>query len=126
MQYTAWAQAAGAGEPGADALAALEGKVDGLERSMRRLLAMLERTTEYVGDVVAGKQEANSEMARMVADALAAVPRAAPEQFDTLFNNSLQDLLMVLYLSNLTRTQLAITDHLSLRISEQVAANKPQ
>ena len=120
------AQAAGAGEPGADALAALEGKVDGLERSMRRLLAMLERTTEYVGDVVAGKQEANSEMARMVADALAAVPRAAPEQFDTLFNNSLQDLLMVLYLSNLTRTQLAITDHLSLRISEQVAANKPQ
>ena len=33
------------------------------------------------------------------------------------FNNSLQDLLMVVYLSNLTRTQLAITDHLSLQMA---------
>ena len=78
------------------------------------------------GDVVAGKETPDSETARAVADALAAVPRAAPEQFDKVFNDNLQDLLMVLYLSNLTRSQLAITDHLSLRMSERVAANKPQ
>lgn len=115
-----------AGEPGAAGLAEMESKVDGLERSMRRLVEMLERTTAYVGDVVAGKETPDSETARAVADALAAVPRAAPEQFDKVFNDNLQDLLMVLYLSNLTRSQLAITDHLSLRMSERVAANKPQ
>ena len=47
----------------------------------------------------------------------AAVPRVRPEAFDRAFNNSLQDLLMVVYLSNLTRTQLAITDHLSLQMA---------
>ena len=84
---------------------------------MGRLLDMLERVNGYVADVVAGKAAPDSAIAREIAAALAAVPRVRPEAFDRAFNSSLQDLLMVVYLSNLTRTQLAITDHLSLQMA---------
>ena len=36
-----------------------------------------------------------------------------PEQFEKMFNNSLQDLLMVVYLANLTRTQVTLQEKLN-------------
>lgn len=48
-----------------------------------------------------------------MADTLAAVPRMRPEAFNRLFDDNLQDLLMVSYLSSLTRTQLAIAEKLA-------------
>lgn len=48
-----------------------------------------------------------------LADTLAAVPRMRPETFNRLFDDNLQDLLMVSYLSSLTRTQLAIAEKLA-------------
>jgi len=107
-------QAAAAGT----GIAHLEGKVDALERSMGRLLDMLERASGYVANVVDGKATPDNTIARQIADTLAAVPRVRAEAFDKMFSNSLQDLLMVVYLSNLTRTQLAITDHLSLQMAQ--------
>lgn len=50
-----------------------------------------------------------------LADTLAAVPRMRPEAFNRLFDDNLQDLLMVSYLSSLTRTQLAIAEKLVVR-----------
>ena len=38
--------------------------------------------------------------------------RSYPEVFDKMFNDNLQDLLMVMYLSNLTKTQLTIAEKL--------------
>lgn len=51
--------------------------------------------------------------APQLADTLAAVPRMRPEAFNRLFDDNLQDLLMVSYLSSLTRTQLAIAEKLA-------------
>lgn len=51
--------------------------------------------------------------ALQLADTLAAVPRMRPEAFNRLFDDNLQDLLMVSYLSSLTRTQLAIAEKLA-------------
>lgn len=48
-----------------------------------------------------------------LADTLAAVPRMRPEAFNRLFDDNLQDLLMVSYLSSLTRTQLVIAEKLA-------------
>lgn len=45
--------------------------------------------------------------------AAAAVPSVDPRVFDKMFNDSLQDLLMIVYLSQLTRTQLAIAEKLT-------------
>ena len=91
----------------------LDSGTQNLERSMKRLLGMLETTSDYVEKVKAGGVDANSDIGREIATALAAIPRIRPEVFDQVFNSSLQDLLMVVYLSNLTRAQLAIAQKLN-------------
>merc|ERR1712224_511997 len=81
--------------------------------SMEKLYNLLETWADYVDSVVEGKNIPDAEVGRKVADALATVPRIRPEVFDKLFNDSLQDLLMVTYLSNITQTQLSIAEKLN-------------
>jgi len=85
----------------------------GLQCSMEKLLSMLETASEYIGKVVDGEVEADDAIGRQIADTLSSVPRIRPEMFDKMFNDSLQDLLMVTYLSNITRTQLTISEKLN-------------
>ena len=82
------------------------------ERPVGPLLEMLETASTYVDEVVDGKKQPEDIIGREIAATLAAVPRVRPEVFDRVFNDSLQDLLMATYLSNLTRTQLAIASKL--------------
>jgi len=84
-----------------------------LELSVKRLLSMLETCSEYVDKVVSGEIPADNELGRDISECLKAVPRIRPEAFDKMFNDSLQDLLMVTYLSNITKTQLTITEKLN-------------
>lgn len=81
--------------------------------SMEKLYSFLETATNYVDSVIEGKVTPDPELGRQVANALASVPRIRPEVFDKLFNDSLQDLLMVTYLSNITRTQLSVAEKLN-------------
>eukprot|EP00531_Pseudo-nitzschia_arenysensis_P002433 CAMPEP_0116117354 /NCGR_PEP_ID=MMETSP0329-20121206/1525_1 /TAXON_ID=697910 /ORGANISM="Pseudo-nitzschia arenysensis, Strain B593" /LENGTH=305 /DNA_ID=CAMNT_0003610907 /DNA_START=112 /DNA_END=1029 /DNA_ORIENTATION=+ len=81
--------------------------------SMEKLYKLLETASEYVDSVIDGKTSPDAEVGRQVADTLASVPRIRPEVFDKLFNDSLQDLLMVTYLSNITQTQLSIAEKLN-------------
>jgi translation initiation factor 3 subunit F len=86
---------------------------DELQVSMEKLHSLLDQTLGYVDQVVAGKLPPDSEVGRKLADSLASVPRVRPEVFDRLFQDSLQDLLMVTYLSSITRTQLTIAEKLN-------------
>jgi len=90
-----------------------EASDNALQVSMEKLYELLDNTLQYVDSVVEGKTEADAEKGRQIADTLATVPRVRPEIFDKLFHDSLQDLLMVTYLSNLTRTQLEIAEKLN-------------
>ena len=76
----------------------------GLDASVQRLHAMLELAHGYADGVVEGRLKANNAIGRFLADTVAAVPRLSREAFDKLFNDSVQDVLLVMYLSNLTRT----------------------
>mmetsp|Transcript_13393 Transcript_13393/g.38562 ORF Transcript_13393/g.38562 Transcript_13393/m.38562 type:complete len:335 (+) Transcript_13393:138-1142(+) len=86
---------------------------DQLEISMEKLFERLETTAAYVDSVVDGTTTANAEVGRQIANTLASVPSVRPEVLDNLFNDSLQDLLMVTYLSKITKTQLTIADKLN-------------
>jgi translation initiation factor 3 subunit F len=97
----------------AEKQAAAEDQKDPLLTSMQKLYDLLEKTSSYVDSVVDGTTPADPEMGREVADTLAAVPRIRPEVFDQLFNDSLQDLLMVEYLSSITRTQVTVAEKLN-------------
>ncbi|CAI7771678.1 unnamed protein product [Closterium sp. NIES-53] len=91
----------------------LPADMEGLEATMGRLQGMVDGALGYATDVVEGKREADNEVGRALWDAVAAVPRISSEAFDRLFNNSVQDVLLVLYLANLTRAQLALADKLN-------------
>ena len=81
-----------------------------LERPARAL--SFKKFPEVRKNGVAGDTPADEKLGRYIADALAVVPRIRPEVFDKIFNGHLQDLLMVSYLSNLTKTQLDIATKL--------------
>jgi translation initiation factor 3 subunit F len=83
-----------------------------LEASAGELVRMLDLVANYAEAVGEGKAEAKQEVGQRLGAMLAAIPSLAPGDFATWFNNSLQDMLMVVYLSNLTRAQLQVAEKL--------------
>lgn len=88
--------------------------LEGLETSMRRLKGLLDSTLSYVDDVVAGKAPADEALGREIADTLAAVPAVDPAAFEATFSSSVQDLLMVSYLAQITSAQCKLAERLHL------------
>lgn len=92
-----------------------------LESSIKRLGDLLQRAEEYVKGVLEGKEKEDAVIGRKLFDALSAIPKIEAQAFEKMLNNSLTDLLMVVYLSNLTRVQIAIAEKLqSLPVTAQV------
>jgi len=86
--------------------------LENVEVAVERLIGLIDTVYDYVGKVLDGKIEANSKIGRFLADAVAALPKFDANTADKIFNNNLQDLLMVVYLANLTRTQLSLAEKL--------------
>jgi translation initiation factor 3 subunit F len=91
---------------------------EALKVSMEKLLEMLETASTYVDSVLANKIEPDESIGRDIFESLNAIPRIRPEVFDKMFNDSLQDLLMVTYLSNVTKTQLSIAEKLNATLGK--------
>jgi len=97
----------------AESLSRINNDENQLIAPIRTLHSMLGTITDYVDQVVSGKIPANHEVGMRIAEALKSVPQLDPDSYDNIYNRSTQDLLMVSYLSNLTRTQLAIVEKLT-------------
>lgn len=50
-------------------------------------------------------------------DTVSVVPKIDSTAFENMFNSHLQDLLMVVYLANMTRTQLSVAERLQLLVA---------
>ena len=87
-------------------------EMEGLEHTVAKLSGMLEQSAAYVSGVCDGKIPADAEIGRYLADTLAAVPRLTRDQFEKLFGDSIQDVLLVMYLSNITKMQLMLAEKL--------------
>eukprot|EP00798_Chlamydomonas_sp_ICE-L_P015670 gene15670-21774_t len=85
---------------------------ESLETSLERLRSLMESAHKYVDDVVEGRAPGNPAIGRYLADTLALVPHFSKADFERLFNDNVQDVLMVTYLSNLLRTQIALAEKL--------------
>lgn len=83
-----------------------------LEGTIKRLYAMIETSSDYVDRVLEGKIESDASVGRDFAKAIMSIPELSPDVFDHIFNSSLQDLLMVNYLSSLTHAQISISEQL--------------
>jgi len=88
------------------------GSIEGLEASIEKTQGLLEIVSQYIADVQSGKAQGNAEVGRLLSDTMAAVPTMKPGVFEKTFHNGLQDLLMVYYLAQMTRTQLALAERI--------------
>ncbi len=59
-----------------------------------------------------GKRQGDAAIGRYLTDTLAVVPALAPEDFDKLFNEGVQDQLLGSYFSHVVRSQLALAERL--------------
>ena len=89
-----------------------------LKLSMEKLLEMLETASTYVDSVLSSNEEPDESIGREIFESLNSIPRIRPEVFDKMFNDSLQDLLMVTYLSNVAKTQLNIAEKLNATLGK--------
>ncbi|XP_065060271.1 eukaryotic translation initiation factor 3 subunit F-like [Rhopilema esculentum] len=79
-----------------------------IARSCDKLIERLGQTVEYVNDVLNGKAAPNNDIGRALMDVVGSVPQMDPDQLEKMLNCNMQDLLMVMYLATLTKTQLSI------------------
>ncbi|XP_023218569.1 eukaryotic translation initiation factor 3 subunit F-like [Centruroides sculpturatus] len=81
--------------------------------SVKKMRELLEIVIAYVDDVLAGRTVADNTIGRALMDMVQSIPQMDPEDFQEMLNSNMKDLLMVVYLSQLTRTQLSLHEKLS-------------
>ena len=82
---------------------------DSVHGAMRKLLVVLDEVQTYVDSVVDGSATPMAEYGMKIADAIGALQTVRPEEFNTMLQEKIQDLLMVSYVSTLAQTQLSIS-----------------
>ena len=75
---------------------------------------MLDAVIQYVEAVLDGTQEPDNSIGRAINNLMLSVPKMEADQFDVMLNSNLKDLLMVVYLSQMTKTQLQLNEKLSM------------
>jgi len=79
-----------------------------------KMQVMLDAVIQYVEAVLDGTQEPDNSVGRALNDLMLSVPKMEADQFDVMLNSNLKDLLMVVYLSQMTKTQLQLNEKLSM------------
>ena len=75
---------------------------------------MLDAVIQYVEAVLDGTQEPDNSIGRAINNLMLSVPKMEADQFDVMLNSNLKDLFMVVYLSQMTKTQLQLNEKLSM------------
>ncbi|CAI0443534.1 unnamed protein product [Linum tenue] len=91
----------------------LPSDLEGMEASMQRLLALIDDVYKYVDSVVQGETAPDNSVGRFISEVVASLPKLSPAVLDKLVNDNMQDHLLLLYLSSITRTQLSIAEKLN-------------
>jgi len=85
-----------------------------ISEASNKLETMLEALLNYVEAVLDGSQPADNAIGRQLWDLVQSVPKMDTVEFEKMLNSNLRDLLMVVYLSQLTKTQLQLNEKLSM------------
>ncbi|CAO1626646.1 unnamed protein product [Parajaminaea phylloscopi] len=89
-----------------------------LTQSLQQVQGQLRRVLSYVRDVTEGKVQGDEVVGRHLLDTIARIPIGAStaegKDVSEIWNSSLQDVLMVSYLSNIVRAQAEVASRLTL------------
>lgn len=80
------------------------------------VLSMLDTVLNYVNEILSGRSISPQDNAvgRALLDMVNSVPKMTPEEFENMLNSNIKDLLMVICLSQLTKTQIQLNEKLTL------------
>ena len=87
-------------------------ELDHLEMIASDLQNKLERLSAYCSSVAQGQISENKEVGKFLMSAVSSIPKIDGAALNQIFNNNIQDILMVVYLSDLVRTQLKLAERL--------------
>lgn len=87
--------------------------IEGLERAVDQTLDLLERVSEYVSSVLDEEREPSNALGQFLMNALSLAPKVDPQDIERDFNNHIQDVLVVSYLTNTIRTQIDLSQRLA-------------
>lgn len=82
-----------------------------------KMNSLLDQVLGFVEDVLANRIPPNNAVGRSLLDLVNSVPHMSNEQFSEMFNSNVKDLLMVITLSQLIKTQLQLNEKLTLLTS---------
>ena len=85
--------------------------------SVNNMKETIMQLAEYLTAVNNGSIPKDDEIGAKINEALNSIPNIYPTKFDDLMNSNVQDLLMVKYLTGITRTQLKIAEKLNETIT---------
>lgn len=85
-----------------------------ISEASSKLESMLETLLKYVEAVIDGSEVADNSVGRTLWDLVQSVPKMSTVEFEKMLNSNLRDLLMVVYLAQLTKTQLQLNEKLSM------------
>lgn len=94
-------------------VAPVVGDIEGLERAIEHTIDLLERVSEYVSSVLDEEREPNNALGQFLMNALSIAPKVDLADIERDFNNHIQDILVVSYLTNTIRTQIDLSQRLA-------------
>ena len=75
---------------------------------------MMDTVIQYVEAALDGTQEPDNSIGRALNSLILSLPKMDSDQFEEMLNSNLKDLLMVVYLSQMTKAQLQLNEKLSM------------
>lgn len=87
--------------------------IEGLETAVDYTLDLLDRVSEYVSNVIDEEREPSNALGQFLRNALSMAPKVDPQDVEKDFNNHIQDILAVSYLTNTIRTQVELSQRLA-------------
>lgn len=85
-----------------------------------KLEESLDILLKYIESVVEGQHTPDNAIGRQLWDLVQSVPKMDSEEFERMLNSNVRDLLMVIYLSQMTKTQLKLNEKLSLHSAANI------
>jgi len=93
---------------------ALPSELTTVIESCAEMRSMLKVVMEYVDDVLAGRKEADNSVGRLLMDMIHSIPKMDNERFQEVLNGDMKDLLMVTFLTMITKAELSVNEKLCL------------
>lgn len=97
----------------AEVLANIPSGQDRLYQSLEKLNQVIDKLLDYVNDVVEGKVVGSTEIGMTASDILGSIQTISFDNLNSIYHEKVQDLLMVSYLSTLTKTQVLLSEKLN-------------